>query len=133
MGTSLVITEVNSHHVAYAYAMERVAAVLTTLHHGEGEEEKAVALFLELLDADSAHEQRRRAFSSGVVQALLGLLRSSEHVGLLANVARCFALMARGSDEARASLAETDLVSLLLELCLGRNCPLQEQTVRPRP
>lgn len=103
--------------------MEEVATVLTTLHHAEGEDEEAVTTLLELLRADSCHAQRRQIFSNGVVPALLGILRSSDNVGLLAKVVGCFSLMARGSDETRARLAETDVVSLLLGLCLGRNCP----------
>lgn len=97
--------------------------MLTTLHHAEGEDEEAVTTLLELLRADSSHAQRRRVFDNGVLPALLGILRSSDHVGLLSKVVGCFSLMARGSDETRAMLAETDVVSLLLELCLGRNCP----------
>lgn len=97
--------------------------MLTTLHHAEGEDEEAVTTLLELLHADSSHTQRRQLFSNGVMPALLGILRSSDHVGLLTKVVACVSLMARGSDETRALLAETDVVSLLLGLCLGHNCP----------
>ena len=102
--------------------MEAVAAVLTTVHHAEGEDEEAVTTLLELLRADSSHAQRRQMFSNGVLPALLGILRSSDHVGLLSKVVGCVSLMARGSDETRAMLAETDVVSLLLGLCLGHTC-----------
>ena len=108
--------------------MDGIRKVLTNLSYGEEEVESAISNLANLLYRINAGEEegaalRDAAFSRGIVKALLGVLRSSSRVTLLAKTAGCIALLAHDSDDVRARLASTDVVPLLLSLCTPRPNP----------
>ena len=108
--------------------MDDIQKVLTNLSYSEEEVESAISNLANLLYRINAGEEegaalRDAAFSRGIVKALLGVLRSSSRVTLLAKTAGCIALLAHDSDDVRARLANTDVVPLLLSLCTPRPNP----------
>lgn len=105
--------------------MDDIQKVLTDLSYGEEEVEGAVSDLANLLYRISAAGEegaalRDESFSRGIVKSLLGILRSSSRVTLLAKTAGCIALLAHDSDDVRARLTPTDVIPLLLALCTPR-------------
>ena len=105
--------------------MDDIQKVLTNLSYGEEEVEGAVSDLANLLYRISAAGEegaalRDESFSRGIVKSLLGILRSSSRVTLLAKTAGCIALLAHDSDDVRARLTPTDVIPLLLSLCTPR-------------
>lgn len=108
--------------------MDDIQKILTSLSFGEEEVESAVSNLANLLYRINASEEegaalRDEAFSRGIVKALLGVLRSSSRVTLLAKTAGCIALLAHDSDDVRARLISTDVIPLLLTLCTPQPNP----------
>ncbi len=64
---------------------------------------------------------RNSCFSAGIVKSLLGVIRSSSRISVLADATRCLALLAHGNDDAREKLGEMEAVPSLLKLLLP--CP----------
>ena len=58
--------------------------------------------------------------SLGVVKMLLGILRSSSDVGVLAQTVRAIVLLAHDNDEAKLALGEMDIVCSLVDLLAPR-------------
>lgn len=105
--------------------------ILTDLRYSR-DEEKTTAAIKELSQLLYLHPQKRPSlfqatWSRGGVTALLGILRSSQSTPLLANAARCLALLIQDNSSAAEQLAACDVLSVLLPLLF----PHAEKPVTP--
>ena len=66
-------------------------------------------------DADDVVDSiRELCFSSGIVKALLGILRSSSKDAMMVMSCKCLSLLAHGSEESRSKLGEMDIIRVLV-------------------
>ena len=105
---------------ALTAAVSAACEVLTDLRHS-ADEEKTEGAIRDLSQLFYHHPQRRTslfraAWARSGVSALLGILRSSQSIPILAEAAGCLALLVQDNCEAAFQLATCDVISLLLPL-----------------
>ncbi len=99
--------------------MEEIETVLLRIDSSQEQLEKAASDLVALLQGcppASGEALRRETFSRGLVRSLLGILRCSCNTHLLTKAATCISAIAFDSDESRARLARTDVITVLLRL-----------------
>ena len=100
----------------------RLCQTLTELHRSDDETEAAISDLNNLLCSKPQNRVSLSSvvFRSGGVPALLGILRSSQSVSLLARAAGCLSILVHDSPHAASSLNSHDVTSVLLPLLLRR-------------
>lgn len=99
--------------------------ILTDLRHSR-DDAKVAAAIKDLSQLFYRNQQRRTplfqaAWSRGGVSALLGILRSSQSISLLADATGCLALLLQDNSRAASELASCDILSTLLPLLYPRS------------
>ena len=109
-----------------AVRVNNACEVLTDLRYVRDEANTSAALrtICRLLNEAAGGEERsfiyQVAISAGGVSALLGIIRSSPSITVLADAASCLSLLVQGNERAAPDLASRDVLSPLLPLLYPR-------------
>ena len=117
-------------------SLKEIQAVLSNLSCSEEELEAVVSRLRDVLCHCAQNEVggRNSAFDLGIVKALLGILRSSSNLPLLAEVVKCLALLVHGNEDGRRRLGEvSNLFQLLVNLLAPRSVALPVFKVESSP
>lgn len=123
--------------VAVLRSLRDIQSVLENLSSSEEELEAAVSRLRDVLSHCAQNEvwrERNSTFDFGIVKALLGILRSSSNLPLVAEVVKCLALLVHGNEEGRRRLGEVkNLFQLLVNLLIPRRVAVPVFRVESSP
>lgn len=103
--------------------LKEIAGVLRCLTHSQEKVKEALGRLSSILLACAEAgdvEVRNSCFPTGIVKAVLGVLRSCDKVSVLATAARCLGRLVHANDEARIELGELGAIPVLVKLLVPR-------------